>query len=1699
MHPRLLRISLLLFWLALLVGARPAAATHLLGGEMNYKYLDANGPANAPFRYQIAVLVYLNKEAGSVAPDGRPWVDITFYNKSQNGARIMTVSVPRSSFAEVTPPTSVSCTLPNSQPPRVTLAKYETTVNLPLSFDGYYALYTDLARNVDVTNILDPGNTNMTLYTDMAPPLLPNTSPVFSDTAVAVICQGDTSIILNNAYDADGDRLIYAFGTPYQGDAPFGNFSPPPPSVSYAAGYSATQPFGAGSYAFLNASTGLSRYSAPRQGKYVVAVDVKEYRTINGREVLVGTTRRDIQLVARPCQANRPPVFTPASVAVRDYTVEEGRPLTFSVTATDPEGKPLTMKINSALLDGSGAFDFSVNGNQGTLPAGSGVGSANVTATASITGQFEFNTRCGDARTTPYDVVVTVTDNTCGSKSVAEVFRIIVTRAAGPSGIVGDTAVCDRSQALTYAAAGPTASSYRWTVQGGTIQGSATARSVQVLWGTGATGTITLRSLSAGGCATDSISRRVTFGQGTLNVTPNVTICAGAATTLTASGGQAYAWTSSTGQTFTGASITVSPTQTTTYTVTTTGTTCALSRQVTVTVNATAVANAGANRAVCAGTTTTLGAAALTGYTYQWSPAAGLSSATSAQPVFTASTPGTYTFTLTATAPGNCTATNTVTITVNPAAVANAGANRALCSGEATTLGAAALTGYTYQWSPATGLSSSTSAQPTLTLTNATGAPVTATYTLTATTAQGCTATSTVTVTVNPAAVANAGANRALCSGSSVTLGSAALTGYTYQWSPATGLSSATAAQPTLTLTNTTGAPVTATYTLTATTAQGCTATSTVTITVNPAAVANAGANRALCSGEATTLGTAALRGYTYQWSPATGLSSSTSAQPTLTLTNTTGAPTTATYTLTATTAQGCTATSTVTVTVNPAAVASAGANRALCSGEATTLGTAALSGYTYQWSPATGLSSATSAQPVFSQPNTGAPVTATYTLTATTAQGCTATSTVTVTVNPAAVANAGANRALCSGEATTLGTAALSGYTYQWSPATGLSSATSAQPVFTARNATSAPITLTYILSATTARGCLTRDTLRLTVNPRPAPDSIRGSVSVCPTVQGVAYSILNPTNSAYQWEVTGGTIASGQGTAAITVNWGAATANASVQAFQFNSFGCSSDTIRLPVRVNRQLATARPTGPLRVCLADGPFTYQTAYTNGSVYAWQLVGGTQVSTSQAAVQVRFTQPGVAKLVVTESSNPAGGICRGQSDTLYVTVLPSPATTLTVAGPDRVCGASGDLTFTLPGSATSAYVFTLNGAPVTCTGNTVTLPVPAVSATPYTLSVRETNANGCAGPLYSKIFLVVPPLAITGPANYCPESRTGLRFTVPAYAGGQFQWSAPGATITGGQGTNTLTLDVPAGSTNVTLSVTDANPAAQSCAATFTLRPDNAAVALSTASVEAAGQDRSITLALAVPNNTGNGNRVRILRRDAGSTAAYAAVGDVANTATSFTDIGVDADARAYQYRLDLTNACGTVLSSEEHTTILATATATESPDPRQAGMVQVSWTAYQGFPVQEYRISRVADNGAAELVATVSGTTLSLEQASGTAGFSQCFRVQAVSTEATARTAFSNDACVSFDNKLGFYNIITPNGDGKNDVLTINNVHLYPANTLTVYNRWGKQLYETRNYRNTFGGEGCSPGMYYYLFQLDNGTSYKGWFQIVR
>lgn len=62
--------------------------------------------------------------------------------------------------------------------------------------------------------------------------------------------------------------------------------------------------------------------------------------------------------------------------------------------------------------------------------------------------------------------------------------------------------------------------------------------------------------------------------------------------------------------------------------------------------------------------------------------------------------------------------------------------------------------------------------------------------------------------------------------------------------------------------------------------------------------------------------------------------------------------------------------------------------------------------------------------------------------------------------------------------------------------------------------------------------------------------------------------------------------------------------------------------------------------------------------------------------------------------------------------------------------------------------------------------------------------------------------------------------------------------------------------------------------------------------------------------------------------------------------------------------------------------------------------------------------------------------------------------------------------------------NIITPNGDGFNDYLFIENIEKVKSSTLLIYNRWGKKIYERNNYDNSWNGEGHSDGTYFWVLK---------------
>ncbi len=82
--------------------------------------------------------------------------------------------------------------------------------------------------------------------------------------------------------------------------------------------------------------------------------------------------------------------------------------------------------------------------------------------------------------------------------------------------------------------------------------------------------------------------------------------------------------------------------------------------------------------------------------------------------------------------------------------------------------------------------------------------------------------------------------------------------------------------------------------------------------------------------------------------------------------------------------------------------------------------------------------------------------------------------------------------------------------------------------------------------------------------------------------------------------------------------------------------------------------------------------------------------------------------------------------------------------------------------------------------------------------------------------------------------------------------------------------------------------------------------------------------------------------------------------------------------------------------------------------------------------------------------------------------------------------------------------NVITPNGDGKNDVFKINGLELHPENTLSIFNRWGNEVYRSNGpYKNDWNGNGLNEGTYYYLLKIKDKDgserSSTGWITLIK
>jgi uncharacterized repeat protein (TIGR01451 family) len=827
----------------------------------------------------------------------------------------------------------------------------------------------------------------------------------------------------------------------------------------------------------------------------------------------------------------------------------------------------------------------------------------------------------------------TLTNGTCSSTD-----DVVLTNNPAPTPSISGTSIICNGGSTTLTAAG-----------GGTYAWSTGATTAAITVSPKADATYTVTVTNSNGCTATATQAVTVNPLPTASISGTSIICNGSSTTLTATGGGTYLW--STGATT--AAITVSPTANITYTVTVTNSSnCTATASQAVTVNPLPTASITGTAIICNGSSTTL--TAVGSGTYAWS-----TGETTA--AITVSPTANATYTVTVTNGSGCTATATRAVTVNPLPTASITGTSVICNGVSTILTAAG--GGTYLWS-----------------TGATTAAITvsptanATYTVTVTNASNCTSTAIQTVTVNPIPTPSISGISTICRGESTTLTAAG--GSTYLWS--TGATTA----------DITVSPIAnATYSVTVTNSNNCTAVATQAVTVNQPTTVNAYPNRLLCAGDVLPAINFTGSGTSYTWTnnnTAIGLAASgTGNISAFTVTNTGTTNIVSTITVTPV-ANGCNGTPMVfTITVKPLPTVPVTVNQVKCAGDLSDIITLSTSGVTYNWTNNNtsiglgGSGSGTIAS--FTTVNAGAtPVVSTITITPI-SNGCTGPSTqVTITVNPKPTASITGTATICNGNSTTLTAAGVG--TYAWN--TG--ETTAAITVSPTANAT-------YTVTVTNGSGCTATASRGVAVNPLPTAN-ITGTSVIC---NGGSTTLTATGGGTYLWS---------NGSTASFINV-SPTADATYSVTVTNSNGCTATASRA-VTVN-PLPTASITGTSVIC--NGGSTTLTA-SGGGTYLWSTGATTAAITVSPTANITYTVTvtnasnctATASQAVTVNPLPTASItgtaiiCNGSS------------TTLTAVGSGTYAWSTGETTaaITVNPTADATYTVTVtNGSNCTATAS----------------------------------------------------------------------------------------------------------------------------------------------------------------------------------------------------------------------------------------------------------------------------------------------------------------------------------------------------------------------------------------------------------
>lgn len=285
-------------------------ATHIIGGEMTYRYVAEAGTNKKTYEFLLTVY----RDCGGNGAQLDDPASVTVYKLFQGVYTLVTNKNVTPTIVTV-PQIVPKCINPNNVPNScVQRGTYLFTQNLDVQAGvSYLIVYQRCCRTGQIQNIQNPSAFGATYMVELSPETIAanDSSPTFVNYPPTFICNSFDLDFDHSATDANGDSLVYEFYTPLTGggqnggggncNSPMPSPACPPPfaTINFAAGYNVAAPMGGNPTININPNTGIMGGKPNLIGKFVVGICVKSYR--NG--VFISRICREFQFTTVDCDA----------------------------------------------------------------------------------------------------------------------------------------------------------------------------------------------------------------------------------------------------------------------------------------------------------------------------------------------------------------------------------------------------------------------------------------------------------------------------------------------------------------------------------------------------------------------------------------------------------------------------------------------------------------------------------------------------------------------------------------------------------------------------------------------------------------------------------------------------------------------------------------------------------------------------------------------------------------------------------------------------------------------------------------------------------------------------------------------------------------------------------------------------------------------------------------------------------------------------------------------------------------------------------------------------------------------------------------------------------------------------------------------------------------------------------------------------